>query len=130
MTYVYADECTEQSILDGIRRGRVFLSAGPIVSFRARGSDGVEIVLPGEELPADGTLSLTADVEQLDVPATLWYVTSGSMVALGESGPARTRLAHDRLAAKTWWRLELRNGPATTGDLLALTNPVYVTSGQ
>jgi hypothetical protein len=126
MTYVHADECTEQSILEGIRRGRVFLSAGPIVSFRARASDGVEIALPGEQLPGDGTFSLTVDVDELRVPATLWYATSGSMTALGECGPAQTRVRNDRLTAKTWWRLEVREGSAATDDLLAITNPVYV----
>ena len=49
--HVYADDRSEASILDGIRRGRVFLSSGPILTFRARGSDGVEVVLPGEVLP-------------------------------------------------------------------------------
>ena len=37
-----------QTILDGIRRGRVFLSSGPILSFQAHGSDGVDVVLPGD----------------------------------------------------------------------------------
>ena len=125
MTYVHANECTEQSILEGIRRGRVFLSAGPIVSFRARASDGVDIALPGEQLPGDATFSLTVDVEQLRAPATLWYATSGSMTALGECGPAQTRVRHEQLTAKTWWRLEVREGSAATDDLLAITNPVY-----
>ena len=129
MNYVHAGDRSEGSILDGIRRGRVLLSSGPIVSFQARGSDGVEIFLPGDHLPADGRLNLTADVEQVDEPATLWYVTSGSMVPLGECRPPSTRLVHERLVAKKWWRLELRQGSAATGDLLALTNPVYVTAG-
>ncbi len=107
----------------------MFLSSGPILSFQARGSDGVVIDLPGEHLPADGTFHLTADVEHLDASATLWYVTSGSMVALGECGPADTRQVHERLVARMWWRLELRKGPAATGDLLALTNPVFVRTG-
>jgi hypothetical protein len=104
----------------------VFLSAGPIVSFRARASNGVECALPGEELPGDGTFNLTVDVEQLRGPATLWFATSGSMTALGDCGPAQTHVSHDRLTAKTWWRLEVREGSAATDDLLAITNPVYV----
>jgi hypothetical protein len=128
MTYVHAGDRGERSILDGIRRGRVFLSSGPLVSFRARGSDGVDVVLPGDQLPADGTLNLTVDVERLDGPATLWYVTSGSTVPLGECGPAGKRLVEARLVASKWWRLELRTGSAAHGDLLALTNPVFVRS--
>lgn len=129
MNHVYADDRSEASILDGIRRGRVFLSSGPIVSFRARGSDGLDIVLPGEQMPSDRAFDLTVEVERSDVPATLWYVTSGSMVALGECGPASTHLVRERLFASKWWRLELHEGTAATGDILALTNPVYLTAG-
>lgn len=129
MNYVHAGDRAEASILDGIRRGRVFLSSGPIVSFRARGSDGVDIVLPGEQMPADGILDLTVDVERVASPATLWYVSSGSMVPLGECGPETTRFVRERLVASTWWRLEVRKGSAPTGDVLALTNPVFVTAG-
>jgi hypothetical protein len=132
MNHVYADDRSEGAILDGIRRGRVFLSSGPILTFRARGSDGADIVLPGERLPADGRLDLTVDVENLEAPAALWFVTSGSRVALGECGAPSTHLVRDGLIATMWWRLELRAGSAPTagvlsGDVLALTNPVYVT---
>lgn len=130
LTYVHADDCREESILNGIRSGRAILSSGPIVSFRARGSDGKDIVLPGERLPADGTFDLAVDVGQLDEPATLWYVTSGSKVALGECIPTGGRLARTGLVALHWWRLELRKGASVTDDLLALTNPVYVAEGD
>ena len=129
MNHVYADDCSEGAILDGIRRGRVVLSSGPILAFRARGSDGVDVVLPGERLPADGRLDLTVDVKRLEEPATLWNVTSGSMVPLGECRPGSTHLVHERLVAEKWWRLELRNGSAANGDILVLTNPVFVSAG-
>jgi predicted metal-dependent phosphoesterase TrpH len=128
MNHVYADDRSEGAILDGIRRGRVVLSSGPILAFRARGSGGVDVVLPGEQLPSDGMLDLAVDVEQLDAPATLWYVTSGSMVPLGGCRPGSSHLTHERLNATKWWRLEVRTGSAANGDILALTNPVYVTT--
>jgi hypothetical protein len=126
-TYVYATERSEAAILDGIRLGRVFLSRGPSLSFRARGSDGVEVVRPGDELPADGDVTLTVDVDGLEAPATLWFVTSGSAIPLAECDRARARVVTDRrLDATGWWRLELRAGTARNGDVLALTNPVWV----
>lgn len=126
-TNVFADHATEAAILDGIRLGRVFLSSGPIVSFRAQGSDGVDIVLPGEQLPADGALSLTVEIDQLEASATLWFVTSGSRVPLAECDASSSRIVNERrLVASSWCRLELRTGSAEKGDLLALTNPVYV----
>jgi len=129
-TYVHATDRSEASILDGIRRGRVFVSSGPLVAFQARGSDGVDVVRPGEHLPADGRLDLTVDVERLHGPATLLYVTSGSTIAIGEVGPSTTRLTREGLVARKWWRLEVRNGSAATGDVLAFTNPVYVAPGH
>jgi hypothetical protein len=127
MTYVHAADRDEASILDGIRRGRVFLSLGPTVSFRARGADGGEISLPGEQMLTDGTLDLGVEVDRLETPATLWFATSGSRVVLGELAPGTSTVTRERLVATTWWRLELRAGFTATGDVLALTNPVYVT---
>jgi hypothetical protein len=127
MNYVFAGGRDEGSILDGIRRGRVFLSSGPLVSFSARGSDGRDVVLPGDQMPADGTFSLTVDVEGVAAPATLWFVTSGSRAALGEFAPGSTHVARERLVATKWWRLELREGSVANSDILAIMNPVYVT---
>jgi len=133
MNHVYADERSEGAVLDGIRSGRVFLSSGPILTFRARGSDGVDVVLPGDSIPADGTLDLMVDVSNLEAPATLWFVTSGARTALGECGAPAARVVRDGLTATMWWRLELRAGSAPiagvlSGDVLALTNPVYVSA--
>ena len=86
-TWIYATEPTEAAILDGIRGGRAFLSRGPTVSFQATGSDGVEVTVPGAVLPADGALRLTVDIERLEAPATLWFVTSGSATALAPCEP-------------------------------------------
>lgn len=126
LNYVYAPDRSEAAILDGIRRGRVFLSSGPLLSFRARGADGVELTLPGGELPGDGTFDLEATVERLEAPATLWYTTLGSAMPLEEVGPGRTTLAREGLHTSRWWRLELHKGSAITGDLMAITNPVFV----
>jgi hypothetical protein len=125
---VYSEDRSEAGILDGIRRGRVFLSSGPTVSFRARGSGGAEVALPGDQLSGDGTVDLTVDVERLDEPATLWFVTSGQALPLGELEPGSAHVAREGLVARHWWRLELRNGSASNGDVLALTNPVFATA--
>ena len=128
LNHVYADDRSEASILDGIRRGRVVLSSGPTMTFRARGSDGREVVLPGERMAAGGTVDLEVDVAGLEEPATLWFVTSGSMVALESLVPGSSRSARNGLDAAKWWRLELRGGSAANGDILTITNPVYLTA--
>ena len=126
MNHVHATDRSESSILDGIRRGRVVLSSGPIVSFRARGTDGVEVVLPGDEVPAGGPIDLAIDVDGVEEPATLWFVTSGSVVRLGACDPGSTSQFRERLVANKWWRLEVRLGSTASGDVVTLTNPVYV----
>ncbi len=126
MNYVHASDRSEASILDGIRRGRVFLSCGPLLTFRARGTDGIGHTVPGGHLPSDGRFDLEVAVERLEERAMLWLVTSGSVVPLGEVGPGDAELVRQALVATTWWRLELHRGPAVTGDLIAMTNPVYV----
>jgi len=123
-SYVHADEPSEAGILDGIRHGRVYLSGGPTVSFRARGSGGHVATVPGDVMPA-GRIDLAVDADQVEEAATVWFVTSGSSVALGAGGPGGLHLERAGLEPRTWWRLEIRAGGAATGDLRAITNPVF-----
>jgi hypothetical protein len=126
-TYVHVTERSEAAILDAIRRGRVFLSRGPLLTFRARRA-GAEVTLPGETLLGDGDIHLAVDVEHLEEPATLWFVTSGSSIALADGGPGEIHVTREAAVPTAWWRLELRSGSTSNGDMLALTNPVF-TSG-
>ncbi|HEY5628667.1 MAG TPA: CehA/McbA family metallohydrolase, partial [Candidatus Limnocylindrales bacterium] len=115
-TWVHAADPSEASIIDGIRRGRVFVSRGPTLAFRATGRDGAVVELPGAELAVDHTMRLSVDVDRLDEAATLWFVTSGSTVAIAACEPGAARVVDGReLAASRWWRLELRRGPAANG---------------
>ena len=128
LNYVHAADRSEGAILDGIRRGHVYLSSGPTLTFQARGSDGTETILPGAQMPAGGRFDLTVDLDRLEEPATLWFVTSGSTVRLGAGERGMTRLASEGLTAVAWWRLELRQGAAPDADVIALTNPVWLTA--
>lgn len=125
-TSVYASEPSEAAILEGIRRGRAVLSRGPTLSFRARGSNGVDVTVPGESMVADGPLTLDVDIDGLERAATVWFVTSGSAVPLAEGGPGSIQVAGADATANRWWRLELRAGSAPNGDIFALTNPVFM----
>lgn len=126
-TWVYAADSSEASIIEGIRRGRVFVSRGPTLSFRAVGRGRTVVELPGAELAVDGTLRLSVDVERLDEPATLWFATSGSKARIASCEPGAARVVDGlAVAPAKWWRLELRRGTAVNDDLLALTNPVFV----
>ncbi len=128
-TCVWSADGSEAAILEGIREGRVFLSSGPRISFAARGADGREATLPGESMSADGTIDLAVDIARLEEPATLWFVTSGATTELATLEPGEQHGRRTGLTAKQWWRLELRAGSAPNGDMLTLTNPVYVGPG-
>ncbi|HEV7811059.1 MAG TPA: CehA/McbA family metallohydrolase, partial [Candidatus Limnocylindrales bacterium] len=130
LTYVRSEDGSEAAILDGIRHGRVVLSSGPFVAFRARGSDDRDVSLPGESMAADGRIDLAVDIDRLDARATVWFVTSGATTQLANVAPDEPRVERTGLTAKGWWRLELRAGSAPNGDMLALTNPVYVSDAQ
>ncbi|HET9614574.1 MAG TPA: CehA/McbA family metallohydrolase [Candidatus Limnocylindrales bacterium] len=124
--HVYAAERSEAAILEGIRLGRVYLSAGPLLTFRAHGDDGSEVSVPGETMAAGAAIELNVEVGGLDRAATVWFVSSGLAIPLGGGGPGRLRAAATGLVATRWWRLELRAGSARNGDILAITNPVNV----
>jgi len=125
-TSVYATERSEAALLEGLRRGRALLSRGPTLSFRARGSDGADVRVPGETIRSDGPIELDVDVAGLGGPATLWFVTSGSATALATAERPEIHVLDARPTATRWWRLEVRMGTAQNGDLLVLTNPVFV----
>ena len=124
-TWVHATERTEAAILEGLRLGHAYLSRGPRVAFRARLADGGEVTVPGDEVAA-GPFDLEVDLAEVDGPATLWFVTSGSRTALGAVEAGAARLASTVLSARAWWRIELRGGSDAAGDVLAITNPVFV----
>jgi hypothetical protein len=129
-TSVYADHASAAAILEGIRRGRVILSSGPSLIFAARGLDSDPIAVPGAEMPADGPIDVSVDVGELGRPATLWCVTSGSAYRLAGSAGEPFHV-EDRLTGLTrWWRLELREGATAGGDLLAITNPIYLAASR
>jgi hypothetical protein len=79
---------------------------------------------------AGGRFALEVQIEQVEAPATLWFATAGSKIALGPCSIGSTRLTRDSSSAQTWWRLELRAGSGENGDVLTLTNPVYVAGAE
>jgi hypothetical protein len=48
------------------------------------------------------------------------------MNAIGTCDTPGSRVVAPGLMARRWWRLELRRGAAAVGDMLAITNAVYL----
>lgn len=113
---VYAEDLTEQAILAAVRRGRSYLSAGPVL----------ELTRPGSSEPVTGEVIAPAaqvSLRYADVPiaASLRLISNGVVQyekVLTGSGQLELSLP----APAHWCVLELRASDAT---MLAVTNPVF-----
>jgi hypothetical protein len=137
-TNVAAAGLSQGSLLDAIRRGRVYLTAEagrPVVSFEAwarGGARGRRRALPGDEVRMKGPGTLLLFVGVLDAPEG----ASASLVKDGEvlrgvpfddypnAAPTKVEVECGR---DGYYRLEVRDA---RGKMLALTNPVYVRVGR
>ncbi len=116
LTYVHAEDASLPAILEALRRGRTYVSSGPILQIRAVGADG-RVAAMGETAAA---------------PATVEAFCAGSPGAelrLAAHGEPRARAAIEgegRVAAATrpgdrWYCAELWQDEI----LLAVTSPIY-----
>ena len=124
---VYAAGLKEGALLDAIRRGHLYLSGGPRLALRAHG----EQAGPDRQAMMGDTLALAPEEpaefscrwENCPAGARLRVIVDGQPRF---TGPAGETGRHDwRLQAGQdhWCLVEVRD-PA--GDMLALTNPMYV----
>lgn len=116
---VYAEALTEEAILAAVRRGRSYMSSGPI--FELTLVDTSEPVM-GEIVAPLTTLSL----RYADVPdgAMLRLIADGTAEhELGLAGSGRLELLLPHLAH--WCVLELRS---LDGRMLVVTNPVFTSA--
>lgn len=123
-TFVCARELSAAAILQGVRRGQVFITIGPRLSFAARFSD--MIVGIGDDLgPVSGPLQLTLSVNDLAVQALARIVQNGVIIAeLPLSAPATRHTVSTAVAGEQpiWYRCEVC---LPDGTLLAISNPIY-----
>jgi hypothetical protein len=116
---IYADELSEAALLRAVRAGRLYLSSGPTVRFSAQNGAG-KTWLMGDEIDQPATLTVAwhdcpAGAEaRLLANGRLW--TAWPCASPGEQQwPVTPDLA-------AWYVVEMR---AATGELLALTNPLF-----
>ena len=117
---VYADALSQAAILGAIRRGHLYLSAGPGLTFTARTPAG-DCALMGDALPAGGA-EISVGWQGCPGDARLQLVADGRPLAewRADAGAARSLTVAPGQAR---WRLvELRDAQ---GRMLALTNPIF-----
>ncbi|MDX9863981.1 MAG: CehA/McbA family metallohydrolase [Anaerolineaceae bacterium] len=74
-TYVYADELSEWGIVEGIKRGIVYISRGPQMRFTAFNESGLKAEM-WESLPVDTPITFEAEF-QWDKPLVMFVIKNG-----------------------------------------------------
>jgi hypothetical protein len=125
-TFVYADSLSENGILDGLRKGHVFVSSEPQLFFSAeykgkRYECGDEITLV-EKRP----VSFQIQIEGLEEPSQLQVIKNG-LKFLNTSlagGKSRGIKFSDLPEDNSWYRCEIYT--EKDEELLCFTNPIGV----
>ena len=121
-TMIYARELSQPAILDGIRAGHVYI--------RVKGPDGPELLLHAGsammgdviDIPAGATQTFKAETSG-GPAAHIILLVDGKPVANSDQSNGTASLDWRSDGQRHWIRAELH---APDGDLLALTNPIYV----
>ena len=126
-TYVMAERLDAAGILEGIRKGRTFVTTGPLVVFSIDGK------LPGDELSADGSKrKVKIDVSLINVGDWKCAGNNISKVELIRNGETVGAVSPDKSAASLDWEIEEEGncwyaarcfGPCQ--DIVAVTSPIY-----
>jgi hypothetical protein len=116
---IYAESLTEAAILQGLRAGHLYLSAGPQLTFTAHAENGatwlmsdivdqpVALLLTWDHCPTDAHAYLLADGRR-------WVEW-----ACGQQGERQWDITPEQA---NWCVVEIRS---SQGELLAITNPIY-----
>jgi hypothetical protein len=120
---VYAEALSEAALLQALRAGRLYLSAGPLLTFEARGAGG-------ERWPvgdaAVGPVTLALEWSGCPAGAQMRLLANGRLLdqrPAGERGKHEWDMAPEQAS---WVLVEVR---AEDGGLLAVTNPIFFTAG-
>jgi hypothetical protein len=120
LTVVYALELSERGIIEAIKRGHCYVSAGPELLLTARTASGAE-ALVGDTLPAEAT-TVTVRWNRGHRSDGIRFVVDGKVYRekiVGPEGELQWRI--DAGQAK-WCNVELRDSQE---GLWAVTNPIF-----
>jgi hypothetical protein len=118
---VYAESLSEAALLQALRAGHLYLSAGPRLEFGARTSDGQAVMMG--DVAAGGACLFALQWEDCPPAATVRVIADGQETMqwpAGERGNREWTLSVDQAR---WCVIEIR---AADGAMLAVTNPVFL----
>jgi hypothetical protein len=119
---VYARELSQPAILEGLANGRVYLSAGPTLTFFARNGAGASAQI-GERLAVHSQVTLQAAWQDAPAGAQLRLVCNGEIIDQRPAAGAGDALWTVAVESGQWYVLELRRDD---GWMAALTNPIFI----
>ena len=121
---VYADDLSEVAILNALRAGHVYLSAGPQIAFQAR-NERDEKWISGDTVALPVTFSIIW--ANCPADAQIRVIANGRLLDQ-QTAEARGEYAWNMTPDQADWVLvEVRS---STGELLAITNPIFLTTGS
>lgn len=104
-TYVYADTLSEAGIIAGLRRGRVYATLGPEITFRAA-CGGIEVQM-FDSLPLGQEARFDVHTRNLNRPATLYVLKNGFYFDRFDLEPGSSEVTFiDLPQVPTYYRLE------------------------
>lgn len=140
VTAIYADELSEQGLLDGIRRGRVYGTRGPHLELTAISAEapGCTVYMGGTVAP--GRLQVDIDLDKLEGPWRLHILKNGMPFECVEQLHGVEHQYHisveDEATPGSYFRAELHAIPPSSdlrtqrwrdwSTLLAFSNPIFV----
>ena len=126
--YAYVGDKLEwPRYVEAIRRGRTFVTNGPLLSFTVDGHiPGDEIQLAGDK----GTVEVNASVQSIVPLEKLEVYFNGKVIASSDGSPIRKSIPIDRSG---WLTIRATNSkpqhPIDDSYVVAETSPVYVYKG-
>lgn len=120
-TYVFADSLSAQKILEGVFKGMVYVTRGPLIDFKV--SIGQEDFYPGSQLPQH--------TRRIEIDARVSHVTRGEILVVIVSGQEILRKSLEERVFKkrmifdddySFIRLEVRD---KGNRIIAATNPIF-----
>lgn len=134
LTCVYCDELSERGVIEGLRRGRVYATLGPEIGFVAEQGESRHEMFGSASLGE--TLTLHAEISNLDRPASLYLIKNGLYFDRLDVKPgAASYTFSDVPETPSYYRLEWHALPHFThhpheryrawDTLLAASNPIF-----
>ena len=135
-TFVYADSLSENKLIEGLKKGNVFVSSGPRVIFSAK--HGAKVYICGDEIKASvrKVINFTVKVKNLQTFAQLKIIKNGFTFFEKDLPPAdklkvsfsdipSSEKSDNKGPESCWYRCEIYAADMEK-NLLCFTNPIYV----